>query len=333
MNTSKFSAPTMREVLAKVKAELGEDAVILKSEKIKAGGGVNFLKRELIEVTAARPGDVKEELQSGPEFAETLDKSLTPDPDSRRSARSSYEIGLLKDEVNRLREDIGVIGKHFKYSNLPAMPEELTRMWEAMTEAGVESEWATDLAQNALVNLDANELISADAIENYMLRQFSSFMPPVNQPIRRRRTLKIALVGSPGAGKTTTLQKLAADPEAYGKRKVGILSFDTYRMAAIEQIRSFARVAGTPLEIVYQPEQAMEALNRLADCEIILIDTAGCTVNETAKFEQTRKFLEAIDPDETHLVMNSCVRDAELIFAASRFRDLNVSHLTFTRLD
>ena len=333
MKTSKFSAPTMREVLAKVKAELGEDAVILKSEKIKAGGGVNFLKKELIEVTAARPEDVKEELQSGPEFAETLDKSMNPEAESRRSARSSYDITLLKDEVNRLREDLGVIGKHFKYSNLPAMPQELTKMWEAMTEAGVESEWATDLAQNALVNLDANELISADAIENYMLRQFSGLIPPVNQPLRRRKSLKIALVGSPGAGKTTTLQKLAVDAEAYGKRKVGIISFDTHRMAAIEQIRSFARVAGTPLEIVYQPEQAMEALARLADCEIILIDTAGCTVNETEKFAQTKKFLEIIDPDETHFVINSCVRDAELIFSASRFRDLNISHLTFTRLD
>src|SRR3989339_2078702 len=98
MKTSKFSAPTMREVLAKVKAELGEDAVILKSEKIKAGGGVNFLKKELIEVTAARPEDVKEELQSGPEFAETLDKSMNPEAESRRSARSSYDITLLKDE-------------------------------------------------------------------------------------------------------------------------------------------------------------------------------------------------------------------------------------------
>ncbi|MBU0690254.1 hypothetical protein KKH18_00420, partial [bacterium] len=85
MKTSKFSAPTMREVLAKVKAELGEDAVILKSEKVKPDKGMNFLKKEMIEVTAARPEDVKEELQSGPEFAETLDKTITSEVENRRA--------------------------------------------------------------------------------------------------------------------------------------------------------------------------------------------------------------------------------------------------------
>lgn len=334
MKTSKFSAPTMREVLAKVKADLGEDAVILKSEKVKPDKGMNFLKKEMIEVTAARPEDVKEELQSGPEFAETLDKTITSEVENRRAPRTNYEIALLKDEVNRLREDLGVIGKYFKYSNLPSMPLELTRLWENMTKSGVESEWATDLAQDALVNLDANELISADAIENYMLNQLSGLIPPpVNRPIRRRKPLKIALVGSPGAGKTTTLQKMAADPAAYGKRKVGIITFDTHRMAAIEQIRTFARVSGSPIEVVYQPEQVTEALNRLADCEIILIDTAGIALSETKKLEQTKAFLELLDPDEVHLVLNACVRDEDLIFSCKRMQELSVSHLTFTRLD
>ena len=334
MKTSKFSAPTMREVLAKVKAELGDDAVILKSEKMKPVGGMNLRKREMIEITAARPEDVKEELQSGPEFAETLDKTMTSDTENRRAPRASYEITLLKEEVNRLREELGAIGKHFKYSNLPSMPQELTRLWENMTKSGVESEWATDLAQDALVNLDANELISADAIENYMLNQLSGMMPPpVNRPIRRRTPLKIALVGSPGAGKTTTLQKLATDPAAYGKRKVGIITFDTHRMAAIEQIRTFARVAGAPLEIVYQPEQVTEALARLSDCEIILVDTAGIAMSETAKLEKTRVFLDLLDPDETHLVLNACIRDEELVFSCRRMQELNISHLVFTRLD
>lgn len=334
MKTSKFSAPTMREALTKVKAELGDDAVILKSEKIKPNGGVNFLKKEVIEITAARPEDVKEELQSGPEFAQTLDKTITSEVENRRAPRTNYEITLLKDEVNRLREDLGAIGKHFKYNNLPSMPQELTRLWENMTKSGVEKEWATDLAQDALVNLDANELISADAIENYMLNQLSGLMPPpVNRPIRRRNPLKIALVGSPGAGKTTTLQKMAADPVAYGRRKVGIITFDTHRMAAIEQIRTFARVAGSPIEVVYQPEQVNEALIRLADCEIILIDTAGIALSENKKLEQTKSFLDLLDPDEVHLVMNACVRDEELVFSCKRMQELSISHLSFTRLD
>lgn len=333
METFKFKAPSMREALARVKDELGDDAVILKSEKLKPSGGMTFLKKEEIEVTAARPDDVKAELSSGPEFAETLDKSMEPESTPRRAPRSTHEIALLKDEVNRLRDELGSIGKFFKYNRLPSMPQELTRYWEAMTSSGVENEWATDLAQNALVNLDANELISADAIENYMLRQLSGIVPPTNRPIRRRDALKIALVGPPGAGKTTTLQKLATDPRGYGKRKIGIISFDTHRMAAIEQMRSFARVAGAPIEIVYSPDQATDALARLADREVILIDTAGVSPNEASRLTQTAEFLEIIQPDETHLVLNSSVRDEDQIYTCSRFRELNVSHLCFTRLD
>jgi flagellar biosynthesis protein FlhF len=334
MNTHKFVATSMKEALAKVKEELGEDALILKSEKVKAGGALTFAKRELIEVTAATPDEVKADVQSGPEFAATFDRTLSQSPMSENPPRTDADLSQLKDEVSRIREDLGEIGKYFRYNNLPHMPRELTRIWESLGKSGMDGQWASDLAQEALVQLRAEELVSSPAIEEYFLSRLARVVKPSPQlPLRRTTAYKIALIGPPGAGKTTLLQKLASDPQIYGKRKIGLLSIDTHRMAAVEQLRAFARIAGASLEVVFQPSQCPAALNRLAACEVILIDTFGCSVSESDRLQELKSFIDHMDPDEIQLVMNSSVRDEDLIRTIRRFREVGVTHLSFTRLD
>lgn len=334
MQTEKFKAPSMKEALAKVKEKFGDDAIILKSEKIRPGGSLNFLKNELIEVTAAPAGEVQQELQNGPDFAETLDGTLSKGQLPSSPAVMDFKISELTRELQRLRDDLGNIGNYIRHNNLPNMPPELTNLWEALNNAGIHPEWTTDLTQEALVNLRAEELISSQTVEDFLLDRIVSIVPPaVNTPVGRSKPYKIILVGPPGSGKTTLLQKLAVDPKAYGERRIGLVSLDTHRLAAIEQIKAFARIAGAPLEVVYRPEHVAEALGRLADREIILVDTPGCSHWDSDKRELLGGFLERIDPDEVHLVLNSSVRDEELITTCHRSQDLSVTHLDFTRID
>jgi flagellar biosynthesis protein FlhF len=334
MRTYKFVAPTMKEALSKVKDELGEDALILRSEKVTAGRALSFGKRELIEITASMPEEVKADLQGGPEFATTFERALSESAMPENPARSDAEISHLTSEVSRLREDLAEIGKYLRYNNLPNMPRELSRLWEGLANSGMDGRWATDMAQDALVQLGAEELISSTAIEQHVLSLLSHVVKPAPQlPLRRASAYKIALVGTPGAGKTTLLQKLASDPQIYGKRKVGLLSIDTRRMAAVEQLRAFARIAGAPLEVVFRPEQCTDALARLASCEVVLMDTFGCSTSEPDKLLELRQFMDALDPDEIHLVLNASVRDEDLIRTSHQFREAGTTHLSFTRLD
>ena len=334
MKTHKFVAPTMKEAIARIKEELGEDALIIRSEKVKVGGPMKGIRPEMIEVTAACAEEVKGEAQVGPEFAETLNRTMSRSTAQSGPASPDFQIGQITDEVKRLRDDLADLGKLLKSSQMDKMPQELARWWQKMGESGVNGEWASDLAQEALLRLDANELVSAPVVENYLISRIArSVKPAPTMTARPNRSYKIVAGGPPGAGKTTLLQKLASDPAAFGKRKIGLISLDTHRMAAIEQLRAFARIAGLPLEVVFQPAQIAGALQKLNGNEIILVDTPGCTPADGEKLRLLGEFLNELNADETHLVLNSTMRDNEMIYAGHRYREVGITHLSFTHAD
>ncbi|MDD5088168.1 MAG: 50S ribosome-binding GTPase [bacterium] len=334
MKTHKFVAPTMKEAIARIKEELGEDALIIRSERVKVGGPMNRIRPEMIEVTAARAEEVKDEAQVGPEFAETLDRTMSRTSAQSRPAVPDFQLGQISDEVRRLRDDLADLGKLLKSSQMDKMPRELAAAWQRLGESGVNDQWAADLAQDALLRLDPNELVSAPVVENYLISRIARAVRPAPQMTARpNRSYVLVAVGSPGAGKTTLLQKLASDPAAFGKRRIGLISLDTHRMAAVEQLRAFARIAGLPLEVVFRPDQIAAAVQKLGRNEIILVDTPGCAPDDGEKLRGLSEFLNALNADEIHLVLNSTTRDDEMIHAGRRYREIGLTHLSFTHTD
>jgi flagellar biosynthesis protein FlhF len=145
--------------------------------------------------------------------------------------------------------------------------------------------------------------------------------------------LVIALVGPTGAGKTTTIAKLATHPEAYGRRKVGLLCLDTYRIGAVEQSRIYADLGGLPFEVAHEVNDLDAALRRLRQCEVLLVDTAGRGPRNAADNAVTERFLRRLRPAEIHLVLQAGLRPEVARRLVAEYRRRPVTHLLPTKLD
>jgi flagellar biosynthesis protein FlhF len=148
----------------------------------------------------------------------------------------------------------------------------------------------------------------------------------------------IALVGPTGAGKTTTAAKLAVRRGMFGGARPGLLTIDTYRVGGMEQLATYAELADVPFEVVYDAREVPGAMKRLSqDCDVILIDTPGRSPASAALTERWRSLLDAIAPDEVHLVLPASLRadlavDIGRAYATSRAH-CGATHLLISKLD
>ncbi|MGE0443393.1 MAG: hypothetical protein AB7L66_08875 [Gemmatimonadales bacterium] len=145
--------------------------------------------------------------------------------------------------------------------------------------------------------------------------------------------LVIALVGPTGGGKTTTLAKLATHPRVFGTRQVGLLSLDTYRIGAIEQLRTYAEIARLPMQVAYGQEDLARARTALVGCDVILVDTPGRSPRQRLDREFTAELLRGLEPREIHLVLPAGMARHLAKNAARDHANLRPTHLLVTKCD
>ncbi len=148
-----------------------------------------------------------------------------------------------------------------------------------------------------------------------------------------RRPRVIALVGPTGAGKTTTIAKLANHPQAFAERRVGWLCLDTYRIGGVEQARQYAELSKLPFEVAWDVKDVVRALHRLRACDVVLVDTAGRGPRAAADLRATQERLLAIAPDEVHLVIPAGQQRTLAHRTITAHLPLGVTHLLPTKLD
>jgi flagellar biosynthesis protein FlhF len=150
---------------------------------------------------------------------------------------------------------------------------------------------------------------------------------------REGRPHVVALIGPTGVGKTTTIAKLAAAARFRDGHAVGLVTTDSFRMAAVDQLRSYAEILQVPLEVVIEPEEMKDALGRLNSCDVILIDSAGRSRQDTERLDVLRRFLTSASPDETHLVLSTTSGERTMLHDAEVFSSLGADRVVLTKLD
>lgn len=287
------------------------------------------------------PGDTL-----GPSSKDAREQLDTPVRDVARmitrphaQAREDGLAGVLRHEIDALKRMVGQVLRH---SSAPAAhagtPEALVNEYTKLIEAEVAAEIA-----EGVIGAVRDELAPPDrqdplAVREAVIRQLSSHIPvweapPMLAKGRDGRPMTIALVGPTGVGKTTTIAKLAATYKLRHGKKVGLVTCDTYRIAAVDQLRTYANIIGLPLRVALTPAEVAQSLEALADCDVVLIDTAGRSPNDTGRLDELRKFIEAACPDQVHLVLSSAASQSVLMESAKRFAPIGPQHVIFTKLD
>ncbi|MHC4415043.1 MAG: flagellar biosynthesis protein FlhF [Planctomycetota bacterium] len=217
------------------------------------------------------------------------------------------------------------------------MPAKLFGMYLELIGQDLSEELADRIINGVRDELTAEAWEDESAVREAVLRHLAEFVPAADPAIPNAspddRPLTIALIGPTGVGKTTTLAKLAASFKLRQHRKVGMVTCDTYRIAAVDQLRTYANIIGLPLEIALTPAEMKQAVHSLRDHEVILIDTAGRGPNDSGRLDELLQCLTAADPHEVHLVLSSTASERVLLREAEAFAVLGVDRIVLTKLD
>jgi flagellar biosynthesis protein FlhF len=213
------------------------------------------------------------------------------------------------------------------------MPEALFRVFTDMIEAEIDESivrtWLEELRREGERDLDDAAVVRLRIAE--MLESEIKVAGPITTEANRMRV--VALVGPTGVGKTTTIAKLAANYRLREKRRVGLITVDTYRVAAVEQLRTYADIIDLPMEVVATPREMREAVNRMSHLDLVLMDTAGRSPRDEVKIQELKSMLGEAEPDEVHLVLSSTAGAKSLIATAERFADVGTTAMLLTKLD
>jgi len=143
----------------------------------------------------------------------------------------------------------------------------------------------------------------------------------------------VALVGPTGVGKTTTIAKLAANFRLRENRRVGLITVDTYRIAAVEQLRTYADIIDLPMEVVSTPREMREAVARMRHLDLVLMDTAGRSPSDEVKIQELKSMLSEAEPNEVHLVLSAVAGSRSLVSTADKFASVGTTAILITKLD
>ena len=347
MGLKTFRAATMSDCLTLVKSELGGDAVILHTRTVAQRRWLGLRRIEIVEITAGSGADVpvrRPAVAKKPAAAAYSAVALATPPGKKpapgaellkTAAVSNITTLALRNEIETVKVLLKQLSIDVRSGSSPDLPEDLFEHYRKLIQHQVADELAREVLRKIRETVRPEHMAQTEFVREKIAEQLEKLIP-VSGPIVRTKAIGphiVALIGPTGVGKTTTIAKLAANLKLRERRKVGLITIDTYRIAAIDQLKKYADILGSALKVVATPDDIREAVAAMADCEFVLIDTAGRSPNDTMKLSELKTFLAAAGVDETHLVVSSTSNQACVELAVERFGEVKFDKIIFTKLD
>ncbi|MDD3469600.1 MAG: flagellar biosynthesis protein FlhF [Thermoguttaceae bacterium] len=238
--------------------------------------------------------------------------------------------GQISDLHMMLQELVG----HSSAPNKSSPSEVFFRLFADLLDAEIPESFARTLIDRVRGEQKPDQPIDMMLLRARILRQIESEIR-CSGPIQVRPGAHrvVALIGPTGVGKTTTIAKLAANYRLREQCSVGLITVDTYRIAAVEQIRTYAEIIDLPMQVVSSPYEIDGAIQRMQNLDLILIDTAGRSPRDTERLQELQEYLARANADEVHLVLSTTASARSLTETAKQFAIANPTHLILTKLD
>ncbi|MBL4592159.1 MAG: hypothetical protein JKY96_09405 [Phycisphaerales bacterium] len=250
---------------------------------------------------------------------------------------------MMGQVLESTRRTAITVGRNDSETMLPPgeMPAPLMAQYVKMIDNDVPVAVADKIVGIVRDRLDARELADMTVVRQALLREIEQTIETRSESLltvaatsgATGRPRVIALIGPTGVGKTTTVAKLAATYKLRHHKKVGLITSDTYRIAAVEQLRTYAGIIGLEIKVVTTPDEMKVAIEELSEMDVLIIDTAGRSQNNARRLDELKALAEAANPDETHLVLSTTVGENVLRKTAERFMPLGPDRCILTKLD
>lgn len=367
MKYKTYVAETLPQAILKMTLDLGKDAIMINHRNTRQGGFLGFFSKPMVEVTAALPT-----VRSSPGIAQSssatnrssprinhssgekavplppdslkdvderppLTKVYSPPKSAIKPVDERAEFNLIHQEMRELKSKIDLLVSSQRPGNehhfYPGRSEDFYR---CMIGNGVESELSERIikdfiSDNPSLNLEDKEEMRkglAARLEGLIKIDSDSWKVEEGTP------KSLVLVGPTGVGKTTTVAKLAADFAFHRQLKVALITIDTYRIAAVEQLKAFAEILGVPLKVVFTQSEFSDAIESFSDCDLVLIDTAGRSQRNTIQMTELKNFITAAGHKlETYLLLSATTKYKDLLNIIENFQKVSFDRIIFTKLD
>ncbi len=331
MKIKRYIVKDLKEAMRKIKEDLGNDAIILSTRRVRKGGFLGIGGKVFFEVTAV-----------------VEDKKTE---DGRNSSGRREDIYRLQEILTRNRvmrsEGASRVGSDVEkeIEKIKSMIHDIKSM--VMTGKNVELPPGIAAVERGLKLQEVDEGVISKIIEYLRVTfgevdpkdpEFKSKLAEYLKPFIKTEEVdlkgRVVFVGPTGVGKTTTLAKLAARLKMIQKRSVAVVTFDTYRIAAADQLKTYAHIMDIPIRVVYTPQEAEMELSALAaNHDVILMDTAGRSQKNEIQMGELKALINSVNPDVVLLVISMNYRYSDVRDILDRFREVNPTHVVLSKMD